>query len=151
MWMASWCVPVLMALVALPAADALLLAARVRAMAPQSLRRSRLPALQADDGDSLAAKFMAEQRRRQEEGGNAQDEEEENPSEAPFTGIREIILDESGRPRAIPKRPPPPPATTQRGEIEDLLQNPLFALGVAASVGVGVLLLAIAAADDAAF
>ena len=68
----------------------------------------------------------------------------------PFSGIKEIVLDASGNPKAIPRRPPPVAAATPRDEIAALVENPLFAFGVVATLGSFLLLFAIAAADDAA-
>ena len=93
-----------------------------------------------EDDDGLAAEFAAEQRRRQTA---------EPPNER--TEVREIVLDSDGRPRSIPRRPAPPPANFQADAIEDLVQNPQFFFGVFIALGSLVLLLAIAAADDAAF
>ena len=60
---------------------------------------------QQDSGDELAAQFAAERTRRQQP--QQQPPKAADPGEEPFAGVREIVLDADGAPRAIPKRPPP--------------------------------------------
>ena len=68
----------------------------------------------------------------------------------PFSGIKEIVLDDAGRPMAIPRRPAPPPSTTVQGELNELVMNPLFLVGCAFVIGGLGLLIVIAQADAAA-
>ena len=89
----------------------------------------------------LAAEFVAEQRKRMQDEASKQE---------PFNGIREIVLDENGAPKAIPRRPAPPPGTSQSEEVRDLFGRPEFLAGVLVSFASLVLFLAIAAADSAA-
>ena len=114
----------------------------------------RMTCLRMLADDDLAAEFAAEQRRRElrpTEAAIKEEPDEETPrSDEPFTGIKEIVLGDDGRPRAIPRRPAPPPAATQQEEVAELLQSPLFFFGTAMSVGALGLLLAIAGADSAA-
>ena len=133
----------------LPTADALW---AQRTLTPLRRRCHASAVMTADDGASLAAQFAAERARR---AANPQQQPDADaaatPKDEPFSGIKEVVLDGEGRPQAIPKRPPPPPSTSQTDEIKMLVQNPLFAFGSLLSLGSAVLLLAIAAADDAAF
>ena len=93
-----------------------------------------------DDGDDLAAAFAKEARQRQQAGTSSPAGDE------PFNGIKEIVLDSEGNPRAIPRRPAPPPASSDE-TIRDLLRSPFFLFGSLVSAASLVLLLAIAQAD----
>ena len=98
------------------------------------------------DGESLAKEFAAEaQRRRQQAEGNGAAADNE-----PFRGIREIVLDETGAPQAIPRRAPPPPSTSMTDTLSELTARPEYVIGVVASIGVLVLLVAIGDADGQA-
>ena len=98
--------------------------------------------------DDLASEFAAEQRRREQASENRNDREPAEPEPEPFSGIREIVLNEQGKPVSIPRRQPPPPSTSMSSTVGDLVRSPPFFLGVVASIGVLVLLLAISAADS---
>ena len=142
--MALSVLPTLLLPTALLHAAPVLVAHRVRSS------RCALAMSEQDDGESLAEAFASERARRAANGGEGDKGEGSTPSERPFTGVQEVILDESGQPVAIPRRPPPPAQDSPRDSIMDLVQNPLFAFGVLVSIGSVALLLAIAAADDAA-
>ena len=131
-------VRLLLALLLLRAADAFI--AQPRAASLPRLR-TRVVAQQVDD-DDLAAQFAAERERR-----TAQPDDDDADPE-PFTGVKEIVLDEAGRPKAISKRPPPTPAWTQQDQVADLFTTPQFAFGIFMTVGVTILLAAIAGADS---
>lgn len=96
--------------------------------------------------DDLAAEFAAEARARQAKAAP----EAAAGQEGPFSGIREIVLDEAGKPKAVPRRAPPPPGTTMREEVGGLAATPGFVFGSLLTIGAAGLLLAIAGADSAA-
>ena len=101
--------------------------------------------------DDLAAQFAREAAKRK---AQPQPDNEPPPSEngppSEFSGIREIVLDESGNAKSIPRRPPPPPGMTQQDSVNDLLQSPSFLFGVLISVASAGIFIAIAGADAAA-
>ena len=118
---------------------------------PRSVPLTRRPRLSAPRmADDLAKEFAREASRRRDAASKGAAKPESSASEAPYTGIREIVLDDAGKPKAIPRRPPPPPASTMGDEVRDLTTNPQFLFGVLISAGSLVLLLAIAGADQAA-
>ena len=119
------------------------IAAISSALRPTLLTSQRHRAVIMSDNDDLASQFAAEQRRRQTEPPKPP----EPPSER--TEVREIIIDADGKPQSIPKRPAPPPANFAADGAADLVQNPQFFFGVFIAMGSLVLLLAIAAADNA--
>ena len=91
--------------------------------------------------DDLAKAFEAERRRR--EGAVTPS----LPESEVFGGIREIVLDDDGRPQAIPRRPAPAPDNFAAEGLASLPSNPQFLLGVLVFVGGLALLLAIGQAD----
>ena len=112
-------------------------------LAPRAQWRPRiLLVADDDDRDGMVRDFAAEARRRQ-----AEAREQGASDEEPFRGIREIVLDESGRPIAIERRPAPAPSFDMRSQLADLISSPSFLFGVLISVASVVLLLAIAGAD----
>ena len=100
----------------------------------------------------LAADFASEVRRRNERGAETSDRADYRGDEQPppFEGVKEIIIDEDGRPMAIQRRAPPAPATTIEREVNGLLLSPLFSFGALFFLGAVALMLAIAGADAAA-
>ena len=119
---------------------------------PGRLGRARLAA------DDLAAQFAAESTRRAVAAANAEmasdvlrrEAQRVGPEpNAPFSGIKEIVLDDAGRPKAIPRRAPPPPGNSMGDEASELVKTPGFVFGSLAILGAGGLLLAIAASDSA--
>ena len=123
-------------------------------LAPRAQWRPRiLLVADDDDRDGMVRDFAAEARRRQaearEQGASDEAEAREQGAsdEEPFRGIREIVLDESGRPIAIERRPAPAPSFDMRSQLADLISSPSFLFGVLISVASVVLLLAIAGAD----
>jgi hypothetical protein len=100
-----------------------------------------------EDKPDLASLFASEASRRKAAN-------ERSTAPGPVLGdsstIREIVLDDMGRPVSIPRRPAPPPGITASGELGQLLRSPSFAFGCILAVGSTVLLVAIAAADSAA-
>ena len=146
--------PLLSALVllaALPAASAMAAARPQLLSVARNMLQTR-SILVMEDSSSLSAQFAAERARREQAGNIGVPSEEvlDLPEAEPFSGIKEIVLDDAGNPIAIPKRPPPKSFATPQQELKMLITNPLFAFGVLATVGSIVLILAIAGADDAA-
>ena len=107
---------------------------------PAGVRRHKSCALSLED--DLAAEFAAERLRRE-----MQTTGQVESTSAPFDGIKEIVLDDSGRPTSIPRRPPPSPGITAQGEIQELLYSPSFLFGSIAAVASALILLAIFQAD----
>lgn len=100
--------------------------------------------MQQQDSE-LAAQFAAERTRRQQP--QQQPPKAADPGEEPFAGVREIVLDADGAPRAIPKRPPPATFAEQGGTRPSLVG---LAFGTLIAVASVALLLAIAGADAGA-
>ena len=103
------------------------------------------------DGDPLASAFAKEAAKRAQQQA-VQPASSDTPTngdaaDQPFTGIKEVVLDQDGKAMAIPRRPAPPPSSTQADEVKDLLQSPSFLFGSLVSIASLVLLLAIAQAD----
>ena len=144
----------LLVLASLPATAAL--AASVSSttiLAAQRLRRPAVRACAADD--ELEQNFAAELARRRSGVSGPPSPDSRAPSSPdserePFTGIQEIVLDDQGRPQAVPRRPPPPPASTIAADIAELFRSPEFVLGTVLSVGSLVLILLISSADAGA-
>ena len=104
--------------------------------------------MQQEEADPLASAFAKEAAKRAQQSSSAAQPSGGMPSpNEPFSGIKEIVLDQNGSPMAIPRRPAPPPASTQADEVKDLLQSPSFLFGSLVSIASLVLLLAIAQAD----
>lgn len=110
---------------------------------PAAARRSSGISM-LDDGSDLASQFAKEAARRQQEQKTSPPPQD---GAEPFSGIKEVILDSDGTPRAIPRRPAPPPASTQADEVKGLVQSPFFIFGSLLSVASLALLLLIAQAD----
>ena len=102
------------------------------------------------EADDLEKSFAAElARRQQSEGAGSAAPDGAKPAPEPFTGIREIVIDEQGNAKAVEKRPPPPPGGGIAVDIGMLIRSPAFLFGTVLSVGSLVLLLLISAADEA--
>ncbi len=127
-----------------------LLVGHAAALQPRLVhRRSGIIRASLDDSEDvdLARAFAAERRRRAE---GASSPPPSPRREQGFTGIREVVLNEQGRPVSISRRDPPRPGTSVRDELSDLTTQPAFLLGVLAAIGTIALLVTIAAADSAA-
>ena len=107
-----------------------------------------------DSEDKLEQRFASELARRQAGGMTPVTGGEPKTSlDEPFRGIREVVLDPDGIPRAIPKREPPPPADTledNAASVRSLFSSPEFLFGTVLSLGSLILLLVIANADAGA-
>ena len=116
--------------------------------------RACADAASRDNEDNLERRFASELARRQAGGMKpVTGGELETGSDEPFRGVREVVLDSDGTPKAIPKRAPPPPADTledNAASVRSLFSTPEFLLGTVISLGSVILLLAIANADAAA-
>ena len=149
--------PILL-LFAVPACGALAMSHRPSLVAPSGTYSWQLRAHEVRacaEEDKLEQRFATELARRlaQKQASPEQQQQaspEHKAADVPFGGIREIVLDPDGVPRAIPKRPPPPPADTQGNVIASLLTAPEFVFGMVLTVGSLALLLVIANADAGA-
>jgi hypothetical protein len=107
-----------------------------------------------DNEDLLEQRFASELARRQAGGMNpVTGGEPKTGSDEPFRGVREVVLDPDGIPRAIPKREPPPPADTledNAASVRNLFSSPEFLFGTVLSCGSLILLAVIANADAGA-
>ena len=107
-----------------------------------------------DNEDELERRFASELARRQAGGMKpVTGGELETGSDEPFRGVREVVLDSDGIPKAIPKRAPPPPADTlddNAASVRSLFSSPEFLFGSVLSLGSVILLLVIANADAGA-
>ena len=110
----------------------------------------RGPVCACAEADDLEKSFAAElARRQQSEGAGSAAPDGAKPAPEPFTGIREIVIDEQGNAKAVEKRPPPPPGGGIAVDIGMLIRSPAFLFGTVLSVGSLLLLLLISAADEA--
>ena len=107
-----------------------------------------------DNEDKLEQRFASELARRQAGGMKpVAGGELKTGSDEPFRGVREVVLDPDGTPRAIPKREPPPPADTLEGNaasVRSLFGRPEFLFGTVLTFGSLILLAVIANADAGA-
>jgi len=107
-----------------------------------------------DNEDELERRFASELARRQAGGMTpVTGGEPKTVSYEPFRGVREVVLDSDGIPKAIPKRAPPPPADTlddNAASVRSLFSSPEFLFGSVLSLGSVILLLVIANADAGA-
>lgn len=107
-----------------------------------------------DNEDKLERQFASELARRRSGGMKpVTGGELKTGSDEPFRGVREVVLDPDGIPKAIPKRAPPPPADTledNAASVRSLFSSPGFLFGTVLSLGSVILLFVIANADAGA-
>ena len=151
---------VLLLFAAVPGCSALVMSHRPSLLGTATCRWQRAHEVRAcadgvtrDNENKLEQRFASELARRQAGGMKPVAGGELTGSDEPFRGVREVVLDPDGTPRAIPKREPPPPADTledNSASVRSLFGSPEFLFGMVLSLGSLILLLVIANADAGA-